>query len=262
MRHSKSLLGVLLGCGAAAALGLASAPAVAKVVALSPKGPGSLTGVWFNSRFTTVRDRRPEVYKPPPPRPLPPFQPWALAVHQQHLAESADGRPYNPMTSTCLPEGMPAMMFPPGQLPIDILETPGEVTILFEEQNAFRKIYLNVPHEADPDPTLFGDSIGHWEGDTLVVDTVAIDIITPMESDIFPHSDALHTVERMRRAGPDQIEVSMLIEDPKALTHAYTRTETLIRVPGQKIRDFHCTNNRNPPDASGHTGVTLEATKK
>ena len=247
---------------AAAMIGFCAAPTLAQIQPLAPKGPGSLTGVWFNTNFITVRDRVAAERAPPrAPRPLPPFQPWALALHQKHLQDAKDGIPYSPLTSACVPEGMPAMIFPPGQLPIEILETPGQITMLFEEYNAFRHIYLDVPHSEDPDPSLFGDSVGHWEGDTLVVDTIAIDPITPIESDVYPHTDAIHVVERIRRTGPGALENSVLIEDPKALLHPYTRVMQLKVVPGQRIREFLCTNNRNPADAEGHAGVTLQSTK-
>lgn len=246
---------------AAAFIGLCAIPAAAQVQPLTQTGPGSLTGLWFSTRFLAIRDRVASEAAPPPPRPLPPFQPWALAVHQKHVQDARNGIPYSPLTSNCVPEGMPAMVFPPGQLPIKILETPGQVTMLFEEYNSFRTIYLDVPHAEDPDPSLFGDSVGHWEGDTLVVDTVAIDPITPMESDIYPHTDALHVVERIRRTGPDSLENSVWIEDPKALLRPYTRVSQLKTVPGQRIREFQCTNNRNPDDENGHAGVILQTTK-
>jgi hypothetical protein len=245
---------------AAASIVLCMAPTMAQVQTPAKKGPGSLTGLWFNVRFVEVRNRLAAEAANRVPRPLPPFQPWALAIHQQHLKDAENGIPYSPLTSTCVPEGMPAMIFPPGQLPIKILETPGEVTMLFEEYNAFRTIYLDVPHEKDPDPTLFGDSVGHWEGDTLVVDTIAIDPVTPIESDVYPHSDAIHVVERIRRTGPGTLENRVLIEDPKALLHPYTRVSELKLVPGTRIQEFQCTNNRNPPDATGHAGVTLKST--
>lgn len=246
---------------AAALIVLCAAPAMAQLQPLTRKGPGSLTGLWFNTRFVEVRDRVAAEATNRVPRPLPPFQPWALAVHQKHVQDAKNGIPYSPLTSACVPEGMPAMIFPPGQLPIKILETPGEVTMLFEEYNAFRTIYLNVPHAEDPDPTLFGDSVGHWEGDTLVVDTVAIDPITPMESDVYPHTDAIHVVERIRRTGAGTLENKVLIEDPKALLHPYTRVSELKLVPGTRLQEFHCTNNRNPADENGHAGVTLQSTR-
>jgi hypothetical protein len=144
------------------------------------------------------------------------------------------------------------MMQPPPQLPIQILETPGQITILFESLTTFRIIRMNEAHPADPDPTFFGNSVGHWEGDTLLVDTVALKEVTTID-DVVPHSDELHVTERFRRTGPATMEILETIDDPRTFTKPYTYRFSFKRVPGQKLKEFICENNRNAPDAEGRT---------
>ena len=262
------------GLSAFAQTPAAKAPAAKTSAAKPPTGPGSIGGIWFNPRFKTYRDRVADEAQPQPPiipapadgkGPL--MQPWAIALVQQRLKDAADGRPYAPLSSGCTPYGMPSMMFPPGQLPIQILESPGQVTVLFEEYSTFRVIRLNAKHPADPDPGFFGDSIGHWEGDTLVVDTVGVRPETPLGLSArtivqgqIPHSDAMHIIERIRRTGPDTVQNAVTIDDPKTFTRPYTMVSDYKHFSDQGMEEFYCENNRNPADGTGHAGVTLSRT--
>ena len=234
---------------------------LAAVAAEPPaSGPGSLAGVWFNAKFSVNRDdnlpqelprARMTVDGQPPP-----FQPWAKAEVDRRLQSFKDGRPVAKLSASCIPGGTPQMMQPAPQLPIQILETPGQVTILFESLTTFRIIRMNEQHPQDPDPTFFGNSVGHWEGDTLVVDTVALKEVTTID-DVVPHSDQLHVVERFRRTGPSTMEILENIEDPKVFTKPYTYRFSFKRVPGEKLKEFICENNRNAPDAEGRTTAQL-----
>ena len=271
----------IFGAVAALAAAACALPALAQQEATPPSktmtGPGSISGTWFNPHFTNVRDRvtaeaankkNPNPIVPKPADGGPPLmQPWAAALVAQHLKDAADGRPYAPLSSGCLPYGMPSMMFPPGQLPIQILESPGQVTVLFEEYSVFRIIRLNAKHDPDPDPTFFGDSVGHWEGNTLVVDTVGVDPRTPLGLSAptivqgqIPHTEAMHIIERLHRTGPDTLENDVTIDDPKTFTRPYTMVSTYKFIPGEKLNEFYCESNRNPADATGHAGVKLSST--
>lgn len=228
-------------------------------------GPGSISGVWFNSRFSTTRSdnipselprARTTIDGQPPP-----FQPWAKAEVEARLQSFKEGRPRAKLSASCIPGGTPQMMQPPPQLPIQILETPGQVTVLFESMSTFRIIRMNEEHPEDPDPTYFGNSVARWEGDTLVVDTIALKEVTTID-DIVPHSDQLRVVERFRRTGPTTMEVLATIHDPKTFTKPYTYRFSFKRVPGQKLKEFICENNRNAPDEEGATTAQMPGAAK
>jgi hypothetical protein len=225
-------------------------------------GSGSLSGVWFNAKFSTFRDDNlpqelPRARMTADGQP-PPFQPWAKAEVERRLQSFKEGRPVAKLSANCIPGGTPQMMQPAPQLPIQILETPGQITVLFESMTTFRIIRMNEQHPADPDPTFFGNSVGHWEGDTLVVDTIALKEVTTID-DVVPHSDQLHIVERFHRTGPGTLEILETVEDPKVFTRPYTYRFSFKRVAGQKLKEFICENNRNAPDAEGRTTAQLDA---
>ena len=110
----------------------------------------------------------------------------------------------------CLPSGVPQLMFGP-RTPMQILENPGQVTMLIEEFNNFRIVLLGAEHPADPDPTLMGDSVGHWEGDTLVVETTNL----PQPENFFGSWKALKVTEWFTRVSPTRIKYRFQIEDPE-----------------------------------------------
>ena len=225
-----------------------------------PTGPGSLNGLWFGSRFTPVRDGPPDAL--PRERKTadglpPPLQPWAQAEVDRRIQAFKDGRPFAKLSSLCIPDGLPSMMFPAPELPIEFLETAGQVTVLFESMSVFRIIHLNEKHPDDPDPTFFGNSVGHWEGDTLVVDTIGLTDRTSLDN-LVPHSDQLHVVERIRRSGKDTMEIRTTVDDPKTFTRPYTIVFPFKKVPGQRLQEFVCENNRNAPDQQGNTSIQLK----
>jgi len=156
---------------------------------------------------------------------------WTPAAARQIAALEADekaGRPHN-IYLNCLPEGMPSFMIMTLNA-IEILFTPGRVTILGEfDGNRLRRIYTDGrPHPADPDLTFDGHSIGHWEGGTLVVDTVGIlpEVYLPLGQGVgLPNNGDMHIVERIRLAGPDLLQDDLLVTAPRMLAQpwAYTR---------------------------------------
>jgi hypothetical protein len=158
-------------------------------------------------------------------------------------------------TSNCMPPGMPNMMGT-GQYPIEFLFTPGRVTTLHEAWMQTRSIFTDGrPHPEDLEAGIFGHSIGHWEGDTLVVDTIGIKTITELGAGM-KHSPQLHIVERIRLAkdDPNQLIVEMTMDDADALETTYRRTLTFKRERDWNLIEFICAeNDRNPVDADGLT---------
>jgi len=157
--------------------------------------------------------------------------------------------------SYCSPPGMPRIMRL-AQYPYEFIFSPGRVTVHQEAWMQMRTIWTDGrKHEDDPDPTFMGDSIGHWEGNTLVVDTIAIsdqlDIDTGM-----PHSDQFHLTERIHLdpADPDVLVNEMRMEDPKALAEPFVVTVKYRRDRYGKLLEFECSqNDRNPVNANGDT---------
>jgi len=120
-------------------------------------------------------------------------------------------------SSRCWPAGATAFHLNPGQ-PTYFIQTPKEVLMIWSGDQQVRHVYLNVPHSVSPKPSWYGESVGHYEGDTLVIDTVGESTRTFIDQYRTPHGPNLHVVERIRMVqGGDVIETELTIEDPDAL---------------------------------------------
>jgi hypothetical protein len=221
------------------------APAAADWASLA-KLP-DLTGVW--EAPTVGRGGRGPVVAPAP---LPQLTP-AYAARKREL----DARNFDDTeAANCLPTGMPAIMGHP--YPYEFLLTPGKVTIVSEAYMQVRHIYTDGrPLPADPDPTFNGTSIGRWDRDTLVVETIGFSPLTTIARNT-PHSDKMRVVERVRLTGADAMQIETTVIDPEALAQPWTTTRTLARHRDWTIREYICEeNNRNFLDAQGKAGVKL-----
>jgi hypothetical protein len=143
--------------------------------------------------------------------------------------------------------------------PMEFLFTPGKVTIAIEAYSQMRRIYVDGrPHAEDPDPTYQGDSIGHWEGDTLVVDSVGFipnSFITPGVG----HSDQMRIEERFHQVSPDTMEIRTTIKDPKALAEPWAVTRTYKRHADWQLKEYVCAqNNRDSADSEGRADMNLK----
>jgi hypothetical protein len=224
----------------------------ASIPATVPSGPGSLTGVWFNSDLSPIPTEHDPVRTAEGE--AVPLQSWALKVMVNRAYEEEEGRPYADTSSRCLPLGVPQMMLEPRQSGIDISESPRAVTMLFEEFNHWRQVQIGGAHNPEAPATYMGDSVGHWDSDTFVVETVNIE--TDQDVEGFPHTDKLKVVERYRRVSQDRLEIKATIEDPGTFTRAWSLPRrTLTLKPGAHLEEVLCVNQRNGPDATGHTGV-------
>ena len=159
-------------------------------------------------------------------------------------------------TANCLPQGMPGIMGQP--YPMEFLLTPGQVTIVIEAYQQVRHIYTDGrPLPADPDPKFHGSSVGRWEGDTLVVETVGFSPLTQLAANT-PHSDKMRIAERFRLTDPDTMTIETTITDPEALTAPFTSTRTLRRHRDWTLAEYICEeNNRNSVDQNGKAGINL-----
>lgn len=205
-------------------------------------------GIWF------VMFERPAPGSPPPPQPK--LKAGYAEQREAWLAEARANEGVVPRArSNCSPPGMPRIMRL-AQYPYEFIFAPGRVTINQEAWMQTRTIWTDGrEHEEDPDPTFMGDSIGHWDGDTLVVDTIGIDPELEIDTG-FPHSDRFHLVERIHLDpnDPDVLVNEMRMEDPDALAEPYEVTTRYRRDRYGKLIEFQCSeNDRNPVGDDGHT---------
>jgi hypothetical protein len=149
----------------------------------------------------------------------------------------------------CKPSGGPRQFITPGGTEfVDIPETKS--IYVFDENGpqTFRVIYMDGrQHPKDLTPSFYGHSIGHWEGDTLVVDTVALNDISFIEG-FTPHSDAMTVHERIRFTGPGILEDHIVVTDPVALTKPWevTRTYRKAAAGNDQLREFACPEGLDP----------------
>jgi len=178
-------------------------------------------------------------------------------------AAARQAQPEDNSTANCLPPGMPGIMTQP--YPMEFLMTPGKVTIVIEAYTEVRHIYTDGrPLPQDPDPNFFGTSVGHWEGDTLVVETVGFNDHVEIARGV-PHSEKMKITERFRLTDTDTMAMETTITDPVVLTEPYTTNGILKRHRNWTISEYICEeNNRNYVDQTGKAGInlTLPGTKK
>jgi hypothetical protein len=187
------------------------------------------------------------------PRPQPSLTPEFAAKAKAEAAKTAAAESES---ANCLPPGLPGIMTQP--YPMEFLLTPGQVTIVIEAYSQVRHIYTDgraLP--TDPDPSFYGTSVGHWEGDTLVAESVGFE---PVPRGLpFPNSDKMKVVERFHLAAPDTMEIETTVVDPEALTKPFSMgTRTLKRHRSWTIAEYVCEeNNRNFVDSQGKAGINL-----
>ncbi len=182
-----------------------------------PDGNPDLSGVWARPiNRPDVGDARKAFVA----WELPSLQPWALEIYKRNRGGQEDPN------SEGLEEFDPQFnCFPPGPSrlltahPFEFIQLPGRVIILSEADHWVRRIYMDGREHPDGYPiTWMGHSIGKWDGDTLVIDTIDINDKTWIDSLGHPHSEALHLVERIRRVDHDTLQIETTYDDPKAYT--------------------------------------------
>jgi hypothetical protein len=170
-----------------------------------------------------------------------PFRPEALKRAQDILNRRSVDDP----AAHCLPQASPRMT-PVSLFPIEFVHTPKKLVILYEYFWSFRSIPIGGTHPEDAEPSFLGDSVAHWEGNTLVVDVTNFKAGGWLGNGLV-HSDALHLVERYTRVDRDQMNYEVLIEDPKVLTKPFTQRNTLMLREGTRLREYSCLENNLDP---------------
>jgi hypothetical protein len=168
----------------------------------------------------------------------PPLKPGAEKFRIVRGGDDIRGRTTLTTGNDCKPLGIPQTYITP--YPFQIVQTPKLVLIIYEYPNAIRWIPIDGrQHEADPDPTFMGSSIGRWDGDTLVVDAIGFNDKTEVHG--FMHTDALHVVERFRRLPDGNMQYDVTVEDPNVWQGPWTiPTRTFQRRPEENVTEFVC----------------------
>ncbi len=226
-------------CSPAASAQVTPPTRTAKVPS-SGKAP-DLFGVWMQNQPPATADQF-WVYELRAEEP--PMTAWGEA--QYRAAKSSFGPHAVPIAETndpvyqkCLPPGTPRIFTHP--FPMQIIQAPGEVIMLFEYDSVRRQIFTDGrPHDTSLGPSWMGDSIGRWEKDTLVVDTINFKDQGWVDRAGHPHSDALHVVERIRRIHHDHLLDDITIEDPKAYTRPWTAHLDFLLRPNWTLGEQFC----------------------
>ena len=141
-----------------------------------------------------------------------------------------------------MPPGVPRVTSV-GLFPMQIVQTPKTIVMMYEYLNTFRIIPIGAKHPDDLEPSFMGDSAGHWDGDTLVVDVIGFNDRTWLIGAGAFHSEALHVVERYRRTDKDTIQYEATMEDPKVLTKPWVYRTTIMLREGTRLREYICEEN-------------------
>ena len=174
----------------------------------------------------------------------PPMTSWGKAQFMAASSGNKNGPPKDAATNDprlkCDPAGVPRVYL--SNRPIEFIQTPKRVFVFYEEDHNWRQIWTDgraIP--TDPDPTYMGYSVGKWEGDTLVVDTVGSNDKTWLDNVGHPHSDALHVVERIRRIDHDTLQITFTVEDPKAYAKPWTTSSRTFKLkPSYDLTEEFC----------------------
>ena len=173
-----------------------------------------------------------------------PYQPWARALYKYREANL-----FEPHTR-CKASGGPRQYITPGG--VEFVDLPELQTIYVADEagpQTFRAIYMDGrPHPKDWSPTYYGHSVGHWEGDTLVVDTVGFNERFWMERQGAPHTEKLHVIERITRTDFNNIKIELTIDDPGAYTRTWTTGFWIRWNAGDEYDEYICQENNHAGD--------------
>jgi hypothetical protein len=237
---SLRLIGVVC---TAAVLSLAPVAGQGGGLTRTPDGKPDLQGIWqvVNAAAWNIQDHAAQKGVPAGRGVVEgnaiPYQSWAADKQKQNFQSRATTDPEN----ECFLPGVPRITYMP--YPLQIVQTPDYVAIAYEYVHAFRIIYTNgTPHPKGPLEFWMGDSRGHWEGNTLVVDVVHFNDATWFDRAGNFHSDALHVVERYSAAGPNHLTYDVTIEDPKVFTRPWKMSMPLYRrqEKGAQLLEYEC----------------------
>jgi hypothetical protein len=145
----------------------------------------------------------------------PNLKPWVKEVMKKDTDEVLAGKIAFTPSSSCMMSGVPGFLTLGGNNnPTWFLQTPKQVWLMRAADSQVRRVYLDVPHSANPKPSWYGESVGHYDGDTLVIDTIGLNNKTFVDAYRTPHTEKLHVVERWRMTSEREMVVEFTVDDP------------------------------------------------
>ncbi|MDE2474964.1 MAG: hypothetical protein KGO48_07975 [Alphaproteobacteria bacterium] len=169
------------------------------------------------------------------------LKPWVANALKKNGEMGLAGEEVSPPHVYCRPSGVPLSLALLEN--VHFMQTPAKVTLVYQRDHQLREIYLNVPHSQNPAPSYYGESVGHYEGGTLVVDTIAMNDRTVTDLYNTPHSDAIHVIERYRLVNDGKnLRVDFTVDDPKAFNMPWSAVVNYRRTPAA-FQEVVCAEN-------------------
>jgi hypothetical protein len=233
---------VMAGSAVVPVVAQTAAKAESKAIPRMPDGHPDMQGVW---QHPYVPDMTKDAANQKGAGELP-YTPEGAANFKNYDVSKFD------YTGHCLPFGLLRSMNV-GGYPVQIMQNSKYLTFLFEQNTWFHVVYMDGRgHPAKLEPTWFGNSIGRWDGDTLVVDTIGFNGLTRLDTIGHPHSDAMHVIQKFTYTDTDHLTYEVTIDDPKLYTRPWSNTRTFWRLkPGEELIEYSCEEN-NRDFTQGH----------
>jgi hypothetical protein len=191
----------------------------------------------------------------------PNLKPWAVDELKRYNAKVFAGEIGTTPRWSCLPGGVPGFSIYVVEA-VYILQSPKEVHLVYTGDHQVRHVYMNVAHSANPTPSWYGESVGHYEGDTLVVDTIGLSPKAVIDNYHTPHTEQLHVVERYRMIEDGKkLEVRLTVDDPGTFNAPWQAVQLYDRtMRGPQPEQICAENNFDPFDLKGFAGPPSDDT--
>jgi hypothetical protein len=175
----------------------------------------------------------------------PNLKPWVKEHMRQDNDEVLAGKIAFSARQSCMPAGVPGFMDYGGPTPLYFVQTPKEVVMIFSGDHQVRHVYMDAPHSENPQPSWYGESVGHYEGDTLVIDTIGQNDKSFVDNFRTPHTEKLHVVERWKKIDDGKaLQVTFTVEDPDAFYRPWSGRKTYRRVEAAMAENVCAENNQ------------------
>jgi hypothetical protein len=224
----------------------AQAPQAAARDATATASAPDFNGVWRTINAPAASREGSSLRWLPAPGELPPFTPEYEARYRKVQASRESGSEATEPVARCLPPGMP--YFTLAQYGLEVVQSRDKIIFFSEWMDAYRRVYMDGRKPADDlDPSYFGYSTGHWDGDTLIVETVSLRDDTVLDRYGSPHSDAMRISERIRLSASDVLEDAITVSDAKAFTKPWEILRRYRRAPrnNDELHENTCTEGLN-----------------
>jgi hypothetical protein len=210
-------------------------PVSGKILGEDPEHPFSTRGVDAQGRDVSGTPSSPDWKNKN-------LKPWAAQKLKEYADEAQKGKIRITASASCWPGGTPGQMI--FNEPLFLLQSPDKITLLYQRDHFVRHIYMNAPHSKNPKPSWFGESVGHYEGDELVVDTIGFNDKGELDNWGTPHTEALHVTERYKMSADGKtLRVNFTVDDPKTFNQPWSGVAVYRQTTGPLIEAVCAENN-------------------